>query len=39
MASGKGFYDWPPEKREQFLLWYHTELIRLMQQNIAQGDI
>jgi 3-hydroxybutyryl-CoA dehydrogenase len=39
MASGKGFYDWPPVKREQFLLWYHTELIRLMQQDIERGEI
>ena len=39
MASGKGFYDWPAEKREQFLLWYHTELIRLMQQDIERGEI
>jgi 3-hydroxybutyryl-CoA dehydrogenase len=39
MASGQGFYEWPPEKREQFLLWYHSELIRLMQQDIARGEI
>jgi 3-hydroxybutyryl-CoA dehydrogenase len=39
MASGKGFYEWPETKREQFLLWYHTELIRLMQQDIKRGDI
>ena len=39
MASGKGFYNWPEEKREKFLLWYHTELIRLMQQDIERGDI
>jgi 3-hydroxybutyryl-CoA dehydrogenase len=39
MASGKGFYEWPEAKREQFLFWYHTELIRLMQQDIARGDI
>jgi 3-hydroxybutyryl-CoA dehydrogenase len=39
MASGKGFYDWPKEKRKKFLLWYHTELIRLMQQDIERGDI
>jgi len=39
MASGKGFYDWPPAKREKFLLWYHTELIRLMQQDIKRGEV
>jgi 3-hydroxybutyryl-CoA dehydrogenase len=39
MASGKGFYDWPKEKREIFLQWYHTGLIRLMQQDIERGDI
>ena len=39
MASGKGFYDWPEEKRERFLQWYHTELIRLMQQDIERGEI
>lgn len=39
MKSGKGFYDWPGEKRREFLRWYHTELIRLMQQDIERGDI
>ena len=39
MASGKGFYEWPKEKREKFLRWYHTELIRLMQQDMERGDI
>ena len=39
MASGRGFYDWPEEKRERFLQWYHTELIRLIQQDIERGEI
>ena len=39
MDAGKGFYDWPKEKREMFLHWYHTELIRLMQQDLERGDI
>jgi 3-hydroxybutyryl-CoA dehydrogenase len=39
MASGKGFYAWPKEKREEFLNRYHTELIRLMRQDIKRGDI
>ena len=39
MASGKGFYEWPKEKREEFLNRYHTELIRLMRQDIERGDI
>ena len=39
MASGKGFYDWPPAKRKGFLLWYHNELIRLMQQDTKRGEI
>ena len=39
MESGKGFYDWPQDKREAFLYWYHTELIRLMKQDMERGDI
>lgn len=39
MKSGKGFYEWPKEKKEVFLEWYHTELIRLMKQDIDRGDI
>ena len=39
MKSGKGFYEWSVEKREAFLTWYHTELIRLMKQDIERGDI
>ena len=39
MKSGKGFYEWPKEKKEAFLEWYHTELIRLMKQDIDKGDI
>ena len=39
MNAGKGFYDWPKEKREKFLQWYHTELIRLMQEDLERGDI
>ena len=39
MDAGKGFYDWPKEKREKFLQWYHTELIRLMQQDLERGNI
>ena len=39
MKSGKGFYEWPKEKKEAFLEWYHTELIRLMKQDIDRGDI
>ncbi len=39
MKSGKGFYDWPKEKQSAFLTWYHTELIRLMKQDIERGDI
>ena len=39
MEAGKGFYDWPKEKREKFLEWYHTELIRFMKQDLERGDI
>lgn len=39
MKSGKGFYEWPKEKKEAFLEWYHTELIRLMKQDMERGDI
>jgi hypothetical protein len=39
MESGKGFYDWPKDKREAFLYWYHIELIRLMKQDMERGDI
>ncbi len=39
MKSGKGFYEWPEEKKEAFLEWYHTELIRLMKQDMERGDI
>jgi 3-hydroxybutyryl-CoA dehydrogenase len=39
MDAGKGFYDWPKEKRDKFLEWYHTELIRFMQQDLEREDI
>ena len=39
MDAGKGFYDWPKEKRYKFLEWYHTELIRLMKQDLEKGNI
>jgi len=39
MKNGKGFYDWPEETRKAFLEWYHSELIRLMKQDIERGDI
>ena len=39
MKSGKGFYDWPSEKQEEFEDWYHAELIRFMKQDIERGDI
>ena len=39
MDAGKGFYEWPKIKRDGFLHWYHTELIRLMQQDLERGDI
>jgi 3-hydroxybutyryl-CoA dehydrogenase len=39
MKSGKGFYDWPPEKQKAFEEWYHAELIRFMKQEMERGDI
>jgi len=39
MKTGRGFYEWPKEKKDKFLEWYHTELIRLMKQDIKRGDI
>ncbi len=39
MKSGRGFYQWPKEKKEAFLEWYHTELIRMMKQDMERGDI
>ncbi len=39
METGRGFYEWPKEKKDKFLEWYHTELIRLMKQDMERGDI
>jgi len=39
MKTGKGVYEWPKEKKEAFLEWYHTELIRLLKQDMERGDI
>jgi 3-hydroxybutyryl-CoA dehydrogenase len=39
MKTGKGFHEWPEQKRKMFLHWYHTELIRLMKQDLERGDI
>jgi 3-hydroxybutyryl-CoA dehydrogenase len=39
IKSGKGFYDWPEEKQKAFLEWYHSELIRMMKQDMENGDI
>jgi 3-hydroxyacyl-CoA dehydrogenase len=39
MKSGKGFYDWPPEKQKAFEDWYHAELIRFARQDLENGDI
>jgi 3-hydroxybutyryl-CoA dehydrogenase len=39
MEAGRGFYDWPEDKKAAFLTWYHTELIRLMKQDMERGDI
>jgi len=39
METGRGFYEWSKEKKDKFLEWYHTELIRLMKQDMERGDI
>ncbi len=39
MKSGKGFYDWPQEKQDDFLFRVNTELIRLLKQDMERGDI
>jgi len=39
MKSGKGFYDWPPEKLKAFEEWYSAELIRFAKQDIEKGEI
>lgn len=37
--SGKGFYDWPPEKANNFNKDYMHELIHLMKKDMERGDI
>lgn len=39
IESGKGFYDWSGDKGKKFLHHYHTELIRLMKQDMENGLI
>jgi 3-hydroxybutyryl-CoA dehydrogenase len=39
MKSGKGFYDWPPDKAKKFSRDYNRELIHLMKQDMERGDI
>jgi len=39
MKTGKGFYDWPEDKKKAFLDWYRTELLRLVKEDIKRGDI
>jgi len=39
MESGKGFYDWPGDIAKQFQRRFHTELIRLMKQDMEAGLI
>ncbi len=39
MKNGKGFYDWPEDKKQAFQDWYESELIRFMKQDMERGDI
>jgi 3-hydroxybutyryl-CoA dehydrogenase len=39
METGKGFYDWPANTAKQFQHRFHTELIRLMKQDMEAGLI
>jgi 3-hydroxybutyryl-CoA dehydrogenase len=39
IETGKGFYDWPADTAKQFQYRFHTELIRLMKQDMEAGLI